>query len=275
MLDTNLAMDRNRIEYIARLPHGETLVKAALNGAEPIEVADLDYGFGVEQILKAPETEGFLASLLYFFGVLTLAGRGRLGHLQLVIPNLVVRKLYVERLQKALLPGWDLDRARRAACDRFYAQGDIAPVCRFVEAHLLRAFDNRDLRWANELVVKTAFLTLLFDDLGYIMDSETAVGRGYCDLTMIARPDSRRYGFLDHLIEFKHLKLADLPGIDSAALEAMPVEQLRARPEVAALRTEAEAQLARYRRRLDGIYGEPLNLHTHAVVCIGLLRCVW
>jgi hypothetical protein len=60
MLDNNLAMDRNRIDYIARLPHGKTLVKAALNGADPIEVADLDYGFGVEQILKAPETEGLL-----------------------------------------------------------------------------------------------------------------------------------------------------------------------------------------------------------------------
>ncbi len=32
MLDDNLAMDRSRIQYVARLPHGETLVNAALNG---------------------------------------------------------------------------------------------------------------------------------------------------------------------------------------------------------------------------------------------------
>jgi hypothetical protein len=91
---------------------------------------------------------------------------------------------------------------------------------------------------------------------------------------MIARPDTRRWGFLDQLIEFKHLKLADLPGIDAKALATMPIEKLRARPEVAALRAEGETQLAVYRRGLEARYGEQLNLYTHAVVCIGLLRLV-
>ena len=40
MLDNNLAMDRNRIEYIARLPHGEALVNAALDSAHPIVIDD-------------------------------------------------------------------------------------------------------------------------------------------------------------------------------------------------------------------------------------------
>lgn len=69
MLDNNLAMDRYRIDYIARLPHGESMVRAALNRAEPIIVDDLEHRFGVEQILAGPQTDGFLASLLYFFGV--------------------------------------------------------------------------------------------------------------------------------------------------------------------------------------------------------------
>ncbi len=274
MLDNNLAMDRNRIDYIARLPHGGSLVQAALNADAPIVIDDLEYSFGVERILYDPQTEGFLASLLYFFGVLTYGGRGLLRSLQLVIPNLVVRKLYVERIQKSLLPGFDLDRERRAACTRLYAEGDIGPACRFIEQRFLPVFDNRDLRWSNELVVKTAFLTVLFDDLGYIMDSETAIGRGYCDLSMIVRPDARRYGFLDQVIEFKHLKLADLPGIDAQTLAEMSPQALAAHPKVAALRAEAEAQLAVYRQTLEGIYGERLDLRTHAVVCIGLLRLV-
>ncbi|EIC23032.1 Protein of unknown function (DUF1703) [Thiorhodovibrio frisius] len=275
MLDNNLAMDRNRIEYIAGLPNGEAVVTAALDRGEPLTVEQLERRFGVDRMLHAPQTEGFLASLLYFFGVLTYGGRGLLRHLELVIPNLVVRKLYVERIQESLLPGYTLDRERRAACVRFYSEGDLEPVCRFIEQRFLPVFDNRDLRWSNELVVKTAFLVTLFDDLGYIMDSETAVGRGYCDLSMIVRPDARRYGFLDQVIEFKHLKLADLPGLDSETLAELPREQLRARPEIAPLLAEAEAQLTVYRRRLEDIYGERLNLRTHAVVCIGLLRCVW
>ena len=275
MLDINLAMDRNRIEYIARLPRGEAMVSAALDRAHPLSVDRLEQRFGVERMLHAPQTEGFLASLLYFFGVLTYSGRDALGKLQLSIPNLVVRKLYVERIQEALLPGYDLDRERRAVCDRFYAAGELEPLCDFIEQRYLPVFDNRDLRWSNELVVKTAFLVTLFNDMAYIMDSETAIARGYCDLSLIVRPDRRPYALLDHVIEFKHLRVGELPGLDRKALASMPREELRQRPEVTRLLSEANAQLADYRKTLEGLYGDKLKLQTHAVVCIGLVRFVW
>ncbi|WP_343412139.1 hypothetical protein [Candidatus Amarolinea dominans] len=38
-----------------------------------------------------------------------------------------------------------------------------------------------------------AFLTLLFDDLFYITDSEPALERSYADMTLIVRPDMRKY----------------------------------------------------------------------------------
>ncbi len=275
MLDNNLAMDRNRIEYIAHQPHGEALVSAALDAAHPLSVDRLEQRFGVERMLHAPQTEGFLASLLYYFGVLTYSGRDPLGNLQLRIPNLVVRKLYIERIQEALLPGYDLDRERRAVSERFYTAGELVPLCDFIEQRYLPVFDNRDLRWSNELVVKTAFLITLFNDIAYIMDSETAIARGYCDLSLIVRPDRRQYALLDHVIEFKHLKVSDLPGLDSATLAAMPRDELRARPEVAQLLTDAQGQLAGYRKTLEGLYGDRLKLRTHALVCIGLVRFVW
>ena len=275
MLDNNLAMDRNRIEYIARLPNGEALVSAALDTAHPLSVDRLEQRFSVERMLRAPQTHGFLASLLYFFGVLTYSGRDPLGNLQLSIPNLVVRKLYVERIQEALLPGYELDRERRAISERFYTAGELRPLCDFIEQRYLPVFDNRDLRWSNELVVKTAFLITLFNDIAYIMDSETAIARGYCDLSLIVRPDRRQYALLDHVIEFKHLKVGDLPGLDSETLANMPRQDLRERPEVARLLAEAKQQLAVYRKTLDGIYGDRLKLQTHALVCIGLVRFVW
>jgi hypothetical protein len=64
-------------------------------------------------------------------------------------------------------------------------------------------FDNRDLRWSNELVVKTAFLVTLFNDAFYLMDSEPALGRRYADLLLQVRPDMRQYALWDHLLEFK------------------------------------------------------------------------
>jgi len=55
----------------------------------------------------------------------------------------------------------------------------------------------------------------------------------------------------------------------------MPREELRARPEVARLLTDAQGQLAGYRKTLEGLYGDKLKLRTHALVCIGLVRFVW
>ncbi len=274
MLDDNLAMDRNRIQYVARLPHGETLVNAALNDAEPLAVAQLINRFGVQDMLTAPRDPDFLATLLYYFGVLTQAGRNEWGELRLTIPNQVIRKLYVERLQEQLLPDYHDQEQRQAICRKFYATGDLGPLCDLLERTWFKVFDNRDLRWSNELVIKTAFLAVLFNDAFYVMDSEPALGRGHGDLLLRVRPDMRQYALLDHLLEFKALSLKAV-GLSSAELATKTREELRALPAVAEKFEEAEKQLAAYRAVLTGVGGEPLKLRTHAVVGIGLERLVW
>ncbi len=279
MLDDNLAMDRNRIQYVAQLPHGSTLITQALaaDADDPesaILIDQLADRFGVEMMLNTPKDQTFLASLLYYFGILTLAGRNELGQLRLTIPNLVVRKLYVERLQEALLPDYEDQEQRQAAARCFYAHGELGPLCELLEQRYFKVFDNRDLRWSNELVVKTAFLVTLFNDTFYIMDSEPALDKGYGDLSLILRPDIRQYRLLDHLLEFKYIPLKTL-GLSNEAVGAMDRETLRALPAVAEQLQDAETQLVRYRTILERVYGEKLKLHTHAVVCIGLERLVW
>ncbi|NJM12351.1 MAG: hypothetical protein HC889_11125 [Synechococcaceae cyanobacterium SM1_2_3] len=86
ILDDNLAMDRNRIQYVTRLPHGETPVNRALNDAEPLAIVQLVNRFGVQDMLAVLRDPDFLASLQYYFGVLTLTGRDALGKLKLTIP---------------------------------------------------------------------------------------------------------------------------------------------------------------------------------------------
>ena len=274
LLDDNLAMDRNRIRYVARLPHGEALVNAALNPTEPLAVAQLSNRFGVQDMLTAPKDPDFLASLLYYFGVLTLGGRDELGALILTIPNQVIRKLYVERLQEQVLPAYDDQEQRQAICRRFYSTGDPGPLCEFLEQTYFKVFDNRDLRWSNELVVKTAFLVTLFNDAFYIMDSEPALERRYADLLLRVRPDMRQYALLDHLLEFKAVSLKTV-GLTSAELAAAPRETLRTLPVVAEKLQEAEAQLSIYPEVLEREAGGTLKLRTHAVVSIGLERLVW
>ncbi|MDG4550842.1 MAG: AAA family ATPase [Candidatus Contendobacter sp.] len=273
LLDDNLAMDRNRIQYVARLPHGEALVNRALDPATPLTVAQLVNRFGVRDMLTAPRTPDFLATLLYYFGVLTLAGRDALGKLVLTIPNQVIRKLYVERLQEQVLPDYTNQEQRQAVVERFYATGDLDSLCDFLEQTYFKIFDNRDLRWSNELVVKTAFLVTLFNDAFYLMDSEPALGRGYGDLLLRVRPDMRQYALLDHLLEFKTLSPKAV-GLTSAELVTTTREALRTLPAVADALRDAQVQLARYRQTLEAA-GGPLKLHTHAVVCIGLERLVF
>jgi hypothetical protein len=274
MLDDNLAMDRNRIQYVARLPHGEALVNRALNDAEPLAVAQLVNRFGVQDMLTAPRNPDFLATLLYYFGVLTVSGRDELGKLILTIPNQVIRKLYVERLQEQLLPNYTDQEQRAMIVERFYATGELGPLCEFLEQTYFKVFDNRDLRWSNELVVKTAFLVTLFNDTFYLMDSEPALGRRYADLLLRVRPDMRQYALLDHLLEFKAVSLKTV-GLSTAELVTKTRAELRALPVVAEQLAEAETQLSVYRATLEREADGTLKLRTHAVVCIGLERLVW
>ena len=114
------------------------------------------------------------SSLRYFFGVLTLTGRGMIGELVLGIPNLVIRGLYVDEIKRNALPDAGDRHSLHRLTDKFYQTAELQPLAEFMESKYFAVFNNRDYRWSNELTVKTAFLTLLFNDTYYIMDSEAA-----------------------------------------------------------------------------------------------------
>jgi len=274
LLDSNLAMDRGKIAYIAALPHGAPVLAAILNPDTPPTIARLAQRFGVEDVLTQVKDETFMVSLLYYFGVLTLERITEEGKLVLRIPNLVVRKLYVEQLRDRLLPEFGERATMRAAVEAVYYHGDLQPLCDFIETRYFRVLDNRDYRWANELTVKMAFLTLLFDDLFYITDSEPALARSYADMTLIVRPDMRKYTLQDALLEFKYIPLSDL-GLTGEAVKATPREELAGQPLVAAALAEATRKAAEYRATLQAVHGARLRLHTFAIVALGFDRLVW
>ena len=255
------------------MPEGRELIFDALAENEPVYIGRLADRFGVEDMLYAPKDTGFVASLLYYFGILTQGGVSPFGKLVLTIPNLVIRKLYAESIKEMLLPeGEDKGMADRAA-ETLYEHGDIQPLCEFMEQKYFKVFSNRDYAHVNELTVKTAFLTLLFDDTLYIMESEAEIERGHTDLTMIVRPDMRQYRVLDILIEFKFVSLQEA-GLDGKALEQMDDAALRALSAVQAKQREAEAGLARYREKLKRKFGDVLRLKSFSVVAVGFERLV-
>ncbi len=273
MLDENLTMDRNKLLYIAGLPQGEDLLIEALSGDDRVLIPELVQRFGVEDVLRAVKDQPFMASLLYFFGILTLAGEGSLAKLVLRIPNLVARGLYVERLRAGWLPASPQREAGQRAAETLYLRGDPTPLGDFIEAGYFRVLSNRDYRWTNELLVKFAFLTLLFDDRLYMAVSELETERGYADLALIVRPDMRRFQALDLLLEFKYLGLKEL-GLSGDQVRTQSREHLAGLPAVASKLDEAAVQAAAYGATLRARHGLS-DLRAFAVVALGVERLVW
>ncbi len=272
MLDSNLAPDRLKLAYAAFLPGGGNVILKAVDEQEPLAIPNLIERFGVQEMLEAENDDTFVATLLYYLGMLTIGERNRLGELSLRVPNLTMRGLYFERLQKILLPKFSRNEIEQAVRE-FYTTGNLQPVCDLVEQRFT-TLDNRDYKQADELLVKTAFLAILFNDLYYMINSETALQRGYADLTMILRPGLRQYQLLDHVVEFKYVTLKET-GMSGAQLRELSRAELAALPAVQHQLSQAKGQLARYREGLAQIYGDILRLHSHVVVSIGFERAVW
>lgn len=151
----------------------------------------------------------------------------------------------------------------------FLLSGDLGPVCAFVEQRYFQVFDNRDYRWANELTVKTVFLTLLFNDIAYIMDSQPALAQAYADLSMIVRPEMRQHVLPDLLFEFKYVALT------AEQARGLTAEDLHALPLVTSRLAEAAGRLAGYRAALQARYDDRLRLRSYAVVSLGFERLLW
>jgi len=274
MLDDNLTMDLNKLTYLSRLPNGRTLIWQALNESPPLILSLLANRFGIDQMLKTTQSTQFIVSLLYYLGILTLDGETALGKLRFKIPNLVVRKLYVEHLFESLLPQETKREEVRLLAEEFYQTGHLQPLCDFIEQRYFKVFDNRDYKTANELTIKTAFLTVLFNDVFYLIDSEKAYERRYADLTMIVRPDFRQGPLRDFIFEFKYLKLAEVK-LSGDSVKQLTLSELKALEPVKEKLAESKEQLLDYQTRLESKLGEELKLQLISIVAVGFDRLVW
>lgn len=274
LLDSNLAPDYMKLDYVSQLPGGEQTVLSALEPTTPLTVMTLADRFGIRQLLSASQTDAFMASLLYYLGVLTFGGESPTGQLVLRIPNLIMRGLYAERLRDLFLPDNRIKNHAELIVQAFYTNGDLQPLCLFIEQQIFPIFDNRDYLQANELTVKTAFLTLLFNHIFYMMDSEEELKRGYADLTMILRPEMRQYRLLDLLLEFKLVKLNAL-GLTSREVREKSEAELNVLDLVKNEFTAARRQAHSYRTGLLAKYGDKLKLRSFVVVAIGFERLLW
>ncbi|MDM8516787.1 AAA family ATPase [Desulfobacterales bacterium HSG16] len=274
MLDDNLATDEAKLRYVAQLPQGRNLLLDMIKDRHETVIGGLAKRFGIQEMLTdQSKDKKFLASFLYYFGVLTNAGETETGDIVLRVPNLVIYGLYIERIIRMLLPEPIERDDGKLAAKQLYQSGDMKSLCKFIETQYFQVFHNADYKWANELTVKTAFLTLLYHDNLYIMDSELEIGRGVADLVMIIRPDMRRFKILDILIEFKYVKLKDAE-LSGEQAKKLSLEELQKLPLMKSAMDEAKNQLKRYGDALEKKY-KNLRLRRYAVVSLGFERLWW
>jgi hypothetical protein len=272
MLDNNLAIARSKLAYI--FGNREPIIFQALNETPPLSLTELANRFSIDDMLNATKDTTFIVSLLYYLGILTFNGETEFGELRFKIPNLVARQLYVEQLFELFLPQESERSQAQLLAEDFYQTGDLQPLCDFMEQRYFRVFDNRDYSWANELTIKTAFLTVLFDDVFYVMDSEMSLERRYADLTMIMRPEQRKYPLYDFVLEFKYLNLSKV-GLSGEQAREKSIDELKALTSVKQKLAESEKQLLDYQSRLESKYGESLRLQLISVVAVGFEQVVW
>ena len=276
MLDNNLAPDYNKLVYISSHTKGEQLIRDAMNEEEEsVTVSDLGERWGVQEMLDPDKQRDRLATLLCYLGALTVGGKTADGEIVLEIPNLVMRKLYAERLLNLTFKTADERDEGHAVARQLFAHGNIEPLCTFIEKHLLAIYHNRDYKGFNELTLKTLFISLLHYNNLYIMDSEPALRRRYGDLSMIIRPEMRHYSIFDLLIEFKYLPLNRLGKLSGQELQEKSHAELVNLTTVQSAFNEAQSQLQGYRQTLQQKYGDVLKLRAFAVVAVGVERLLW
>ena len=250
ILDTNLAADEDKLRYLGQIVSGRQVIVDVLQSGEPLEIPKLEERFTLAAMLEpSGQDQTFLASFLYYFGMLTLVGRTPHRTLLLSPPNLATQTLYLERLRRWLLPlGADRSAAQRPAW-ALMREGRIDPLLELLENKIFPTFSNRDYRWMNELAVKAALLALLFDDVSYTIYSEPEIRRSHADLCLLLRPDARGADLFDLLLELKYVPIDKL-SLSAEQLRGQPREELLSLPAVEAALTAAEAQLERYGQAL-------------------------
>jgi len=270
MLDSNLAMDEGKLEYIGKEISGKQAIIDVLQTNAPIQIQDIEDRFTLSSMLdQSAQDNSFMASYLYYFGMLTITGQTPTRHLLLEPPNLVVKNLYINQVLRFLLPlGVDRTKSSERVM-HFFNHHDLNPLIQFVMDHLYPVFSNRDYRWMNEFALKTVFTTLLCNDINYALFSEPELSRGFADLCLILRPDARDAALFDLLFEFKYISLSK---IKIKNIDQTTDQELKSTSPVKKAFIDAKKQLIFYSKGLRKKFGSQLKLKQYAVVSIGFDR---
>ena len=245
MLDANIRTDYNKLRMLIRkdqgFEHNASIIQHIVETGGI--AADLKDHFPSESIT---DPDNFV-SLLYYFGMLSIAGRSGLRGIKFRIPNQVVREQLYGYLTRAYQENdLSLDsHSRDILMDNMALYGDWHPYFDYI-AETLRRFSSQRDKQKGEAYVHgfTLAQTCLTSIYLPISELDAGVGNGYADIYL-----QPRLGVYPDIAHSYVLELKYLPG---SATDA----------DVARARETAIGQLTRYANAvaIERTY-KPTQLH--------------
>ncbi|QTA88187.1 ATP-binding protein [Desulfonema magnum] len=201
MIDQNVRTDYGKLRHLIVLDrqlNGNFSYLSDIIRTQGTKSARIAEGFPVERLLKPSN----FISLLFYFGLLSHTGTGRL-----CIPNQTVKKLMYEYLREGYedTDVFNLDFWRIGELIRDMAYKEKwEPVFRFLADEVEKQTSVRDYL-SGEKVIQTFLLAYLNVTDYYVTRSEEEMGKGFADLYL--EPFMSKYPDLKYayLIELKYI----------------------------------------------------------------------
>ncbi|HAN10197.1 MAG TPA: hypothetical protein DCP90_06255 [Clostridiales bacterium] len=270
LIDENVKTDYTRLRNIAENFITKEEMLQLIEGGEvgPIEIKER---FNLESLYKKDEKYTNIRSLLYYLGMLTIK-RKESNKVMLGIPNYAVKSLYWEYMEKV----YEVEASARydelaAAMEDMRKTGTVEHIMEIYE-RVIKRLSNRDLRHFNETSCKSIFITLVYTDGIYLIESEKETNGGYTDLYIkegVLYKEAVRYRYM---IEFKHIKEKELKEVESGELKGESEKRrvLESNNElINKKKEEARAQLYRYMEEHNVQEDSEKELKKYIVIILG------
>jgi hypothetical protein len=265
LIDDNVKTDYTRLRKIAEF----FASKDELNGiieAGTIGPVEIKSRFNLESLQDEYDKETNLWSLLYYIGMLTI-DRPFENKVMLKIPNYAIKQLYWDYMSKT----YQVTKNTRyseliQAMHSMRMAGDTTDIMQIYEK-VMNNLSTKDLTHFNEASCKSIFITLVFTDGLYLIESERESSGGYADLYIKENYLYKEHVKYRYMMEFKHIKAGELKGDLNGLSKDDVLKQNTAI--IDQYKSDARKQLDKYMQDFNVLHDSDRILKKYTVVVLG------
>ncbi|OGO84490.1 MAG: hypothetical protein A2Y24_01885 [Clostridiales bacterium GWE2_32_10] len=275
LIDENVKTDYTRLRNIAENFVGKEEMRQLIEGAEvgPVQIKER---FNLESLYEEQKEEQSqytnIRSLLYYLGLLTISKQDA-NAVMLKVPNYAISALYWEYMSKM----YEIENSAqydelKEAMKKMRLYADLEHIME-IYSRVINRMSNRDLLYYNEATSKGIFITLVYTDGLYLIESEKSADGGYTDLYIKENVLYKEHIKYRYMIEFKHIKEKELKGDTKTESKEAILEKNK--DIIERNKDEAKQQIERYMEEYNIINDSEKELKKLVVITVGRKYAVW